>query len=484
MSIKKLAGDFAFYGIIDAIQRSVSLILVPFYTRVLNQSDFGQLDMFLILLSAIGVLIDFQFISGISRLYLEFVSRDLGDRFAGTVIFFRIVIGLVLALVLTFLGAGGFLEFEFIPSFLEHKSCWLLVLIFVPVSISFDALMMQARMLRAKLPFASGALVSTIFTSIGCVVTTTVFGWGITGIIATMLVGRFFGVVLLFIGLRKNIQICIDVKILTPLFSYCIPLIPVWWLGFSASYIGRFYIYDTLGAEGNALLAVSMKLQSIIGIFAIAFRSAWLPFAMSYIEDKKGDEFYVRTMRFFLAGGFFLTFIFTIFINPLLDLFAPHSYFEVGVTFAIFSVSNIIAELESNLQLGCQLAKKTIWITVSSLISFVIVIFILSNYTSQLGILAVGIASFLSSLARTTVTYLSSQYYRYIPYDHMSFLMFGLGCSVLLFNSQMNQMLNFPTILWHSILLFVGLFISFKMLPSSEIQGFTKVLKSLKCWPT
>lgn len=480
MSIKKLAGDFAFYGIIDVIQRSISLILVPFYTRILNQNDFGQLDMFLILLSLLGVLIDFQFISGFTRLYLDFLSKGIGDRFAGTVIFFRVLIGLLLALVLTLSGFSGFLEFEFFPTFLGHQSCWILVLIFVPVSISFDALMMQARMLRAKVPFAAGALLNTVLTTLGSVVTTVLFGWGITGIIASMLFSRFIGGLVLFIGMRREIKICIDIKILSPLFNYCIPLIPGWWLGFSASYIGRFFVYGNLGAEDSALLAVSMKLQSVIGIFAIAFRSAWQPFAMSFIIDNEGDKFYVRSMRFFLAFGFFLTFVFTIFIDSILDYFAPKSYSDVGVTFAIFSVANIVAELESNLQLGCQLAKKTIWISIGSFISFVIVVFTLYNYTVGLGVMAVGIALLLSSLARTISTYCSSQHYRYIPYDNLSFLIFGLGCLILLFNGYINEILNIPSLYWHSILFITALLFSKKMLRNTETQALTRLLQYLK----
>ncbi|AWL10331.1 hypothetical protein HME7025_02491 [Aquirufa nivalisilvae] len=480
MSIKKLAGDFAFYGIIDLIQRSVSLILVPFYTRILDQKDFGKLDMLLILLSVLSVLIDFQFISGISRLYLEFVSKGLGDRFGGTVIFFRFMVGLCLAILISIFGMGGFLEFNFMPSFLENKIPWVLILVFVPVSISFDALIMQARMLRAKIPFASGALLSTIFTSLGSVITTVLLGWGITGVIATMLAGKIIGGLIVYVGLGNKIQLCIDRQILKPLFAYCVPLIPGWWLGFSATYVGRFFVYGILGPEDSALLAVSMKIQNLIGLFAISFRSAWLPLAMTYIEDKDGDTFYVSTMRLFMSGGFLMTFLLTLFIHPLLAIFAPSTYHDVGITFALFSIGCIIGECESNLQLGCQLAKKTIWITVGSFVSFLISILILSMYTSQLGITAAGLALLLSAIGRIVVTYFSSQYYRFIPYDMKSFLMFGLGCIVLLFNAQMNQILSIPTIFWQGILFFVGLFFSIKMLSSSEIQAMIRVFQSLK----
>lgn len=480
MSFKKLGGDFAFYGLIDLIQRSLSLILVPFFTRVLDQNDFGNLDMFLVLLSIFSVLIDFQFISGISRLYLEYVSKGLGAKFAGTVVFFRFYIGIVLAISLSILGFFGFLEIGFMPSFLNNKLAWVLILIFVPFSISFEALLTQARMLRLKIPFASGAVISSVFTLFGSIVTTVVFGWGITGIIFSMLAGKIIGGLFIYFGLGNNIQACVDIQLLKPLFFYCMPLIPGWWLGFSATYVSRFFVYDILGPGDTALLAISMKLQGLIGIFAVSFRSAWLPLAMTLIEDKGGDSFYIRSMRLFISGGFLVTFLLTIYINPIMTIIAPSGYQDVGITFALFSLGCIIGEVESNLQLGCQIAKKTIWITFGSMFSFLISIIILYSYTSQMGIRAAGLALFLSSVGRIILTYLSSQYFRYIPYENKSLLIFGLGCLVLLFNAQIHETLNIPIPYWRGILLFSGLWFSYKMLGNSEIQVILKSVQSIK----
>ncbi len=480
MSFKKLGGDFAFYGLIDVVQRSLSLILVPFFTRVLDKNDFGNLDMFLVLLSIFSVLIDFQFISGISRLYLDYVTKGLGSKFAGTVVFFRFYIGIALAILLSILGFLGFLETGFIPSFLNNKLTWLLILIFVPISISFEALMTQARMLRVKIPFASGAVISSVITLGGSIITTGLFDWGITGIVFSMLAGKIIGGLIVYFGLGNNIQVCVDKKILNPLLMYCMPLIPGWWLGFSATYVSRFFVYDILGPGDTALLAISMKLQSLIGIFAISFRSAWLPLAMTLIEDKGGDSFYIRSTRLFISGGFLVTFLLTVFIYPIMTIIAPSGYQDVGLTFALFSLGCIIGEVESNLQLGCQIAKKTIWITFGSIVSFLISMFILYSYTSQMGIRAAGLALFLSSLGRIILTYLSSQFYRYIPYDNKSFFMFGLGSLVLLFNVQINELLSIPILYWRGILLFLGLYFSYSILGKSEIQAIRKAFQSIK----
>ena len=96
MSIKNLSIDFAFYGLLDLLQRSIGLIMVPLYTRVLTQQQFGDLDILLVMASVFTVIVDLQFVSGFSRLYLEYLDKGLGPRFAGTVLVVRLIGGLVI----------------------------------------------------------------------------------------------------------------------------------------------------------------------------------------------------------------------------------------------------------------------------------------------------------------------------------------------------------------------------------------------------
>jgi O-antigen/teichoic acid export membrane protein len=471
MSIKNLSVDLAFYGLLDILQRSIGLIMVPLYTRVLTQQEFGNLDILLIMVSIFMVIVDLQFISGFSRLYLEYLDKGQGHRFAGTVLAFRLVGGLAIGSAVLCLGLMGHLEWGFVPSFNVHQASWLLVVVLVLLTLLYDVLLLQVRMLRWKLPFAVGVLANAVFTGIASVVCVVGFDQGTVGILLGLVVGKAIGILLLVWFLRHEVMICFDYSVLRPLCVYSLPLIPGWWMSFASAYVGRFFVYGKLGPEDNAVLAIVMKLTAVLGLFAISFRSAWLPLSISYIGDPAGKAFYVRSMRLFLAGILCSTICFTAFLNPILIVLAPGPYAIVELYFPLFAVAAMIAECESNLQLGNQIAKRTFWISIGGLVYFVVNVVVLMTLTANLGMIAAGVGLALAAVARIAVTYISSQHNWHIPYETRSIMLFAGTCSVFLIIGAIRIVPDVPQYMVSGAMLLLGLYVPWIMLEQAERQA-------------
>jgi O-antigen/teichoic acid export membrane protein len=428
MSIKDLSTDFAFYGLLDLLQRSIGLIMVPIYTRVLTPQQFGDLDILLIMVSVLTVIVDLQFVSGFSRLYLEHLGRGQGHRFAGTVLVVRLLGGLTIGAAVVAAGMLGYIDWGILPSFAAHQTAWLLVVMLVSLTLVYDVFLLQVRMLRWKQPFAAGAFASTVLSGIASVVCVAWYDLGMNGVMLGLVLGKAIGLLVLGWSLRHEVAICVDRMVLRILCAYALPLIPGWWLSFASAYVGRFFVYGTLGPKDNAVLAVTMKLTGVIGMFAVSFRSAWLPLAMSYIGDADGTAFYVRSMRLFMAGSLCSTICMTAFLHPVLAVFAPGPYAIVELYFPLFAVGTLIAECESNLQLGNQIAKRTHWISLGGLVYLVVNVIVLMALTAKIGLVAAGVGLALAAIARTAVTYLSAQHNWNIPYDTRSMVLFGGTC--------------------------------------------------------
>jgi O-antigen/teichoic acid export membrane protein len=432
VSLRILSRDVAFYGALDFLQRSLSIVLVPIYTRVLTQSDYGNLDLIFTVWSALTVLVDLQFIAGFSRLYLERQRIGDGPRFVGTAILTRLVIGVVLAVLFLSLGYGGFLELRFIPSFLQHRTAWTLVVLSIPVALTYDVVLVQAQLLRRKMWFFAGAFGNTLISTILCVVFTVFVPLGIVGVVLGQVVGTFAGTCILFAGLGREISFRYHAQLLREISRYSLPIVPGRWLSHFSAYVSRFFIYAGLGAGENAILAITTKLAAVVGLFCLAFRMAWQPLAMSYIGTEKAESFYVRSLRIFMAGGLFSVSILILLAKPILAILAPGSYVAAEYYVPFFLVAIIIGELDVNLQLGNQISKKTQWLSVASGLAFAINILILMTLTSRLGIYAAAIGLLLAFLAKVTITYLTGQRNYKIPYDKRSLLGFFFGCIALL----------------------------------------------------
>lgn len=432
MSLRILSADFAFYGVLDLLQRSIGFIMVPLYTRVLSQKQYGDLDILLVVGMICLVLVDLQFVAGFSRLYLEHRRALNGNRFAGTLLAVRLIGGTAIAAGVILAGNYGLLEHNFLPSFKANAAGWTIVLATVPLSLVYDILLLQTRMLRWKRAFAAGAISSSAVSAVFSVLLVAAWRLGIVGVVLGLLLGKFVGLMLLVFALRKEIELCIDARVLRDVLPYTLPLVPGWWIAFGSGYMARFFVYGTFGPAENAILAVCTKITATIGLFCVSFKMAWQPLAMAYIGEASGEVFYVRSMRLFTAGGVFAMLGMAALIRPILAFLAPGSYGVIEYYFPLFAVGALIGETEPNLQLGNQISKKTYWISISSAIAVAVNLAILIALTPRFGILAAGLGLAASALARSAITYVSAQKNFHISYDTRSFLLMAVGCMALL----------------------------------------------------
>lgn len=438
MSLRLLSKDFAFYGSLDLIQRAMAVVLVPIYTRVLTKHEYGDLDLIITAGSALLVLVDLQFGAGFARLFLEHHRRGSGPSFAGMTAIVRAGLGTAVAGLIMAAGFAGSLEVEFLPSFLGNSTAWTLVLLNIPLTLAYDILLLQTRMLRWGRLFAFGAVGNIGLASVLCVAFTVIVPLGIVGVALGQLLGKLVPTLFLVVGLLDELDLRVQRGHLREMLKYTLPLVPGWWLAFSSAYVGRFFVYGTVGAEHSAILAIATKLVSVVGLFSVSFRMAWQPLAMGYIGEEGGHEFYVRSLRVFLAAAAFSAFGLCAFGPAALAVLAPASYAGANAYVPLFAVATIVAELEANLQLGNQIARKPHWISLGAAAGFAANAIVLATLTPRAGVWAVGLGLLASSLVRTLVTYVSGERNCHIPYDKRAFRLFAAGCLCLLGLGQLS----------------------------------------------
>jgi len=477
VSIKTLSADFIFYGLLNFLQRSVGIIMVPIYTRVLSQADYGSLDIIIIVSSVLCVLVDLQFVAGFSRLYYEHRNKGKGKRFVGTTIVSRLTGGITIPALFLGLGFLGNIEFSFLPSFKANTSVWILAAISVPLTLTHDILLLQTRMLRWKKLFAIGALSTSFFSCALSVFFVIVLKWGIVGVFLGLVLGRLVGLLLLSGGLRKEVKLCFDVEPFKELMRYSMPLVPGWWFAFGSAYVSRFFVFAELGAAENAILAVCMKVVSAISLFNRTFQLAWQPLAMAYIGNDSGEVFYVRSMRLYIAGGLFSIFFLTTFIGPILTVLTPDSYNVVKYYFPLFAVGALLSGCANNLQLGNQIAKTTHWISISSIVCIAINVIMLIAFTKSYGIVAAGLAWVVSFTVKDVIMYITAQRNYYIPYDKKSFLLLGLGCGLLLLLGFGSYSQHIPGWLFTSCVASTGIILPWFVIAPFERQAIIQFVR-------
>lgn len=428
MSIRRLTGDFGFYGILLVVQRSVSVLLLPIYTRVISQQDFGNLDTIIAACGFLSLLMNLHLAQGFIRLFPEYDKRGEGGVFAGTNLIAQLVLGV--GLCLSFIAAGllGFITFDFVPPFGGLRAVWILAVFNGFLSLVGELLLVHARMLLRRRLFAAGALMSSVVTAAATILFVVPLKFGILGVTLGQLVAGVATIGIMLVGLRSAYRFRFDFKMLLNVLKYSLPIMPGFCLGFSSAYIGKFFIYGSLGAADVAILAICYKITTGLSFFTLGFRMAWQPVAMAYIGEERNEEYYTRSMRAFLVVTFAGIVATVATAKYLVWFLAPANYHSATVYVPLFTIAMGLLAAGDILQLGNQIAKKTIWISITALCGLSANVGVLTMLVGKYQLYAVPLGLLLSGLITATVAYVSSQRNYFIRYDHKAFMIFGCGC--------------------------------------------------------
>jgi O-antigen/teichoic acid export membrane protein len=428
MTLKNLSSDLAFYTTLSVLTRIATIVLVPLYTRVLSQEDFGGLDMIITMAVVLRTLGDFQFAHGFSRFYPSYTKKGMEKVFVGTNMISRMALNIPIASIFIIAGLLGFLEIDIIPSFLGQKFAWIVAVVGVPMELAMELLMLQARMSHRKKLFAFGALFNSLSMALLCILFVIPLKLGIMGVLLGMTLSRTLTTVSLWIGLRNNFSLKFDRGIITEVFKYSLPIVPGWWFTILSLEIGRFFIYDSLGGVQLAILAIVLKITQIVMLFNMAFNMAWQPLAMAFIGKDKSEEFYIHSARYYMIISLVVLFGIVATAGLFVRFFAPASYASAVDYLPLFAIGMAIFGLSTSIQVGNQISKKTSWLSISSFCGLVANALITFLLLKRWGIYAAGWGLCASETVRIAMLYFSSQKNHYIKYDKSAFFLFAVGC--------------------------------------------------------
>ncbi|MGA9116327.1 MAG: hypothetical protein WB626_06095, partial [Bacteroidota bacterium] len=149
LSLGRLAGDTAFYGLVAAAGKLSSVLLVPLLARTIPAADFGVLDTFLLAGNALLVLGNAGADSALMFYFYE-GSREQQDRYLAGGLWIRVLGGAACALA-AILGAGAFTEA--LTGSLDRSGWLMLAAASVPATLASNYLLDALRIGRRKRPF-------------------------------------------------------------------------------------------------------------------------------------------------------------------------------------------------------------------------------------------------------------------------------------------------------------------------------------------
>lgn len=314
---KKLALNTIIFGIGTFSSKLLIFLLMPLYTRVLSNSDYGISDLIVNTGNLMIPLVSLGITNAVTRFALD-KNEDKRDVFT---------IGLCTITV----GFSMLLLFEPILSHVEFLAAhtWLIYLFVLSATLRAVCQSLVRAKGYVKLYSLDGVLTTLVMVLL-TILFLVIMKTGILGYVMAVVLSNAFSVLFLFImaELRRYVHIsCVKRNTVAAMLKYSIPLIPstiFWWI---TNVSDRYLVTYFVGSDANGLYAVANKLPTVVVLVAGIFMDAWQMSAVT--EDDPGREHFFTNIYssyqavVFLAGSGII-----LLAKPLTKLLVSDSFYS------------------------------------------------------------------------------------------------------------------------------------------------------------
>ena len=413
---KDLAKNTAIVSIGKICTQLITFLLLPVYTAVLSNEEYGVVDLLNTLTSLLLPIVTLQIEQGLFRYLIDCrENNEKQIKLITTIIRFMIIQSI--ACIVIFLCVSPFIHNEY--------KYFLMANLLMGI---FSSLLLQiCRGLGDNATYAIGSFITGAFTVVLNVIFIVAFRWGAYGMLGATAISNFICAVYIF--LKRKIYKYIkpkqfDKKILKEIIKYSVPLIPnmiSWWI-VSAS--DRTIISAVIGIAQNGIYSAANKFSGVFTTLYSVFNLTWTESASININSEDRDEFFSKILdfviRFFgclcLGTIAVMPFAFNILIN---EKFAE-AYYQIPILI-LGSVFNILVSFVGSIYVAKKLTKE---IAKTSIISAVINIFVNIALIKSIGLYAASISTVIAYALMFIYRWIDVK--KYVKFNVNKILMFAL----------------------------------------------------------
>ena len=353
--LKRFIGDALTYTAGNILVRGVSIVLVPFYTRVLTPGDYGALDMLTVLAGLINVTVALEITQGLARHLPAAQTEEETRGFASTALWFAfgaytvfLVVGMLAAawIARIVLGAGGSVSLMRVAI----ASIWM--------NGMFYLVQNQLRFTMRPAAYSIAGLIYALVSLGVAVILVLGFHLGVAGFFYGQIAGAVVGLGVGFFYARKSYGWVFDRKLLRDMLAFSAPLVPSSLGVFGMVYVDRIAIRKLMTLHDVGLYGVGYRLVSIIAILLIGVQRAIVPLIFSRFQEKETPPELARIFRLFVGAALVMWAGVTLFSHEILALFTTPAFYEGARVASLLAGATLLSNMYMFMP-GLDIEKKT-----------------------------------------------------------------------------------------------------------------------------
>ncbi len=467
--IKSLVKDTAVYGLSSIIGRFLNWGLVPLYTYLFSEADYGIVSYLYAIVAVVIVVLNYGMETGFFRYAgkeddYERVYSTAMVSLATTSLLFIILLSIFLqpissALTLphhpNFVWMMGFTvavdAFTNLPfAYLRfRRKAWTFAgikLINIGVNIGLNLFFLLA---CPKINEVAPQLISWFYAPLGGA------SFGVGWIFLANVISTLIVLVCLMPQMKVKHLVC-DTGLLKKMLDYSWPLLVLGVAGNLSQGMGQIiipYLFpnDPEGARAMVgLYGANIKIAVVMMMFTQAFRYAYEPFIFSKAARQGEDktQAYCDAMKYFVIFGLAI-FLGVMYFLPILKHFISPAYWEGLRVVPIMMIADLCFGVYFNLSLWYKLTDRTRWGMYLSLLGFVLMLggnlILVPAIGMPDGYIGSAWAALISYAGIMTVSYLLGRKYYPIPYEVKRIGCYAILAAILW---GIGSVCDFPYAMW------------------------------------
>jgi len=302
----KLFKNLSIYTFSDLINKMVPFLLLPVLTRYLTPSDYGNIAIFFVLTSLLGVIISVEAKTSISVFFFK-KSRDNLKVYIANILF--IVSSFTTIILLFILFFDSFLE-----EILSLSKEWIIVAVIVTFAQFLTTVNMVLWQSEHNSIFVGVYKISQTIINLSLSLVLIIglkMGWEGRLIAITFASIIFGGYSIALLFKRDYIEMKFDKESIKEALSFGLPLLPhalsVWF----RTGIDRIFLTTYISAAATGMYTVAFQIASILYVVAVALNKAFSPYLYKKLNDITNEE-KIKLIRY--SYGYFLLLLIGAFI--------------------------------------------------------------------------------------------------------------------------------------------------------------------------
>lgn len=383
----KFLKQFLLYGFGSVLGKIAAIFLLPLYTNVLSQEEFGAMAMIAASKGIIELFSNLNIHSGVARDYYE---KSINRKTLISTGFFSILFFSILLYTLIFFSKNFWIST--VLNVDGYEKAFAVMLLTLPSGSLFTYFTVLIRYQQKVVLYSIGTILQLIIQISLTIYFILIIKTGIVGVFYGVLGGEILGILFFFFLNRENVRFKFNHVILKRVLAFSLPTLPAILAAWIDNSTGQLLIGKYISLNDAGIYSISLKIASVFLLIRTALGNVWHPFVF---ENYNLPEFNVIALKIFEVATIVLIIIsvnLALLSDQIILLLSNPDYIVASDYLIILTIPMSISVLAWFAGIGPFISRKTKYISYAEMSGSIVNLALLIVFLPIYGVITVPVS--------------------------------------------------------------------------------------------